>query len=158
MKLETVQVHSNNTKNYLATTKEVIGQCIVNIQLLHPSWKFEDTSTLKQVIDLWHYSLKHYPSHLVKKACLEVASKSKYTPKLADILEELETKSESLIQIEDKSSLNYYLSTLTEEQIDEFLERSNALARDQAVPNPNQWEIMRANDYKDIIKTLEEWR
>lgn len=157
MKLETVQVHSNNTKNYLETTKEIIGQCIVNIQLLHPSWKFEDSSTLKQVIDLWHYSLKRYPSHLVKKACLEVASTSKYTPKLADILEELETKSESSIQIEDKSSLNYYLSTLTEEQIDEFLERSNALAYDQAVPNPNQWEIMRANDYKDIIKEIDSW-
>lgn len=158
MKLETVQVYSNSTKNYSETTKEIIGQCIVNIQLLHPSWKFEDSSTLRQVIDLWHYSLKHYPSHLVKKACLEVASKSKYTPKLADILEELETKSENTIQIEDKSSLHYYLSTLTEEQIDEFLQRSNALAHDQAVPNPNQWEIEWAEDYKDIIKILEEWR
>ena len=64
-----------------------IRECLATVKSLHPNWVDDNPSlTLK----LWHYELKHFDVNKVKQAVMEVASRSKYTPKLADVLENLD--------------------------------------------------------------------
>lgn len=147
-------MHTTTTKRPMdQTTKEVIAQCIVNIQLLHPNWKISD-DTIEQVINLWHYSLKGYQPQLVKKASLEVASRLQYTPKLSDILNYLQHNENPQMMIEDKTSLQSYLKSMNEEQLESYLERRNNIAKGIMVDNPNQYEITEAEKLKECYALI----
>ena len=69
-----------------ATTHQDVQECLKTIKALHPNWKDDDPAlTLK----LWHYTLKNYDSQIVKQAVLNVASNMQFTPKLADVINEI---------------------------------------------------------------------
>ena len=69
-----------------ATTHQDVQECLKTIKTLHPNWKDDDPAlTLK----LWHYTLKNYDSQIVKQAVLNVASTMQFTPKLADVINEI---------------------------------------------------------------------
>lgn len=144
-----------STKNATRISEQDIVQCLTVIQTLHPSFNPPDQEL---AIKLWHHSLKDYPIQEVKKAVYEVASRMKYTPKLADVIEQLqkqEPEPEGPL-LETITPYNRYLQSLTPEELETFFMRSNALGNGHTVSDPNEFEIKRGNDYKDCMKLLNE--
>ncbi|WP_159638278.1 hypothetical protein [Erysipelothrix anatis] len=76
-------------QNNLVQLRDIV-ECLAVIKDLHPNWNVSDEARLAKT---WHYSLKQFSAHDVKRATLEIAASSKYIPKLADILERLEESS-----------------------------------------------------------------
>lgn len=141
--------------NKLVDLRDIV-ECLAVIKDLHPNWNVSDESRLAKT---WLYSLKQYSSQNVKKATIEIASTSKYIPKLADILERLNEKNEQseFVAIEHDSLVNTkrlesYLNSLTGNERNLFDKRVQEYVIN-GTGDLNEFEMIYATIMSDLINT-----
>ena len=147
--------------NVKFTSKTDIIECLATIKSLHPSWNDADPNL---TINLWHYNLKDFTTEEVKRAVLNVASKSKFIPKLADVLEEIDNQQKTQAQMlsigfanQDKEFLkcaNEWFYSLNEKEKFEMNERIE-IYNSTGTGLLNEFELDRANTIKSIKELLE---
>lgn len=137
----------------LVQLRDVV-ECLAVIKDLHPNWNISDETRLAKT---WFYSLKQYKAHDVKKATLEIASTSRYIPKLADVLEVLEKQSNS-VKIEyhdDVQELQNYMDSLGNEELKQFHRNVENYLQDNSY-ELDQFEMRYAKLYLETKQKLDE--
>ena len=137
-----------------------IRECLATVKSLHPNWVDDNPSlTLK----LWHYELKHFDVNKVKQAVMEVASRSKYTPKLADVLEKLDGRNLNSMPVpiySKDTSIDVDEETL-DADIQELL-KGLEFRQDQYKNKTNRnktiQESMSESEKKELDSLVESWR
>ena len=137
----------------LVVLKDIV-ECLAVIKDLHPNWNVSDEARLAKT---WLYSLKQYSAQDVKKATIEIASTSKFIPKLADILERLNEKNEQseFVTIEHDPSVNIkrlesYLNSLTGNERSLFDKRVQNYVIN-GTGDLNEFEMIHATIMSDLI-------
>ena len=139
------------------TTLKAVGECLAVIKELHPNWKFDAQLTPK----LWHDALKYYPVNIVKRSVLDVAQKSKYTPKLADILEQIKSHDNlPPIYLENQDfnqckKADEWWFNLSEDERAEVIQRTNKYIEGEEI-SLSEYELFRANLIIETIELIEE--
>ena len=139
--------------NKLVDLRDIV-ECLAVIKDLHPNWNVSDETRLAKT---WHYSLKQFSTHDVKKVTLEIASTSKYIPKLADILERLNEKNEQseFVTVEHDPLVNIkrlesYLNSLTGDERNLFDKRVQEYVINGTC-DLNEFEMIYAAIMSDLI-------
>ncbi|WZU00640.1 hypothetical protein MGH68_13990 [Erysipelothrix sp. D19-032] len=153
------------TKGSLKASEREITEAIASIKLIHPNWKIptgmfnEKYSQEQMLVLIWHRELKNYPGDLVKRTVLELATKSKYPPKLADIIERLEEKNEQseFMAIEHDPLVNIkrlesYLNSLTGNERNLFDKRVQEYVIN-GTGYLNEFEMIYATIMSDLVNT-----
>lgn len=139
------------------TTLKAVGECLAVIKELHPNWKFDAQLTPK----LWHDALKYYPVNIVKRSVLDVAQKSKYTPKLADILEEIKSNDNLPPIYLENQEFNMYKKAdewwhnLSKDERAEVIHRTNKYVEGEEI-SLSEYELIRAQLIIETIELIEE--
>lgn len=136
------------------TDKKTILECLAVIKELHPGWKVEN---MELVINLWHGKLKYYQANEIKRVVYDLASSSKYVPKLADVLEALEKQSNS-VKIEyhdDVQELQNYMDSLGNEELKQFHRNVENYIQDNSY-GLDQFEMRYAKLYLETKQKLDE--
>jgi hypothetical protein len=137
-----------------------IRECLATVKSLHPNWVDDNPSlTLK----LWHYELKHFDVNKVKQAVMEVASRSKYTPKLADVLEKLDGRNLNSMPVpiySKDTSIDFDEETL-DADIQELLKglefRQNQY-KNKTNRNKSIQEAMSKEEQEELDSLVNSWR
>lgn len=144
--------HNQLQLNEDLTDMKTIGECLAVIAELHPNWKYNKNLTPK----LWFDALKTYPKNTVKRSVLNVAQKSQFTPKLADVLEDIEkTNKKSNFELEDYSlsELDDWWLSLNENERNDVIKKTEDYLNNENVIL-NNYELERANIIKEIEREL----
>lgn len=84
------------------TTTETIEECFAMMKEFHPNWN----PNADFAANLWHHALRQYDPTIVKEATWNIAISSKYIPKIAEVIEEIEAiqkkRTQEVPVIEDK--------------------------------------------------------
>lgn len=127
------------------TNPRAVGECLAIIKELHPEWKYDKDLTVK----LWHDALKKFPVNLVKRASLNVAQKSRFIPKLADVLAEIKTLETDQLKIIEQEPFDWFAS-LSEKEQAEVIEKSQRYLSGEEVEFKSELEERRLK----LIKKL----
>lgn len=142
------------------TSEKVISECLAVIKSLHPNYS-DDRPEL--TLRLWHRKLNGFHPNVVKQATYEVAANSKYVPKLADVLTEIEamiTKHEELEQLRisahsEIDECDKWWLSLTDEEMEESHQRQLDWIEGKDV-ELNEQEKERAILFRDVTQMIEE--